>query len=579
MGKDLNRFRGCLVGGAVGDALGYAVADMSAEEIRAKHGERGIRSYEHTDGRAVLSSETQMMLYTANGLLAGSTIVGSGGRFFSYPVCLTQAYRDWYKTQQADFSVGDICWLNNVPEMNRRRSPDPATLEAIGSGRVGSVTRHINDNRSSAALTRVPPVGLYLQGLGLSLYDVDMIAAEAAAITHGHPMAYMAAAAIAQIIGYSVNMPDQPLQFGVMSAKHALRKLFAKEARLEDLLSVIDRALELSAGETDEAGAISSLGEGFVAEDCLGIALYCALRHCDDFEEAVAAAVNHGGNSAACGALTGSILGAYRGLEAIPEKYIRDLELREVILDLADDLYSDCPDGAEALMSDALWVSKYVDRGYVPGMKAAFEEKREEVPEEDRFDEVLDNQISIDEIIDEREIEQERRRKQEAALRRSRQDSLEQKASDRELSEKAREVVEFLASFEDAALQQGLPDGPKDAAVQQSFADSAKVQPSCVFYHWKDPSYGGYDVLICADEAAFKEISSAFEGCRMDAIEENGRRYFLLDSGFDEITPLRKREFLHPEGESPVGDEIEDFSLNLKLLDYRVYTDKELAKR
>ena len=51
------------------------------------------------------------------------------------------------------------------------------------------------------------------------------------------------------------------------------------------------------------------------------------------------AAVNHGGDSDSTGAVTGNILGAAVGYEAIPQFFKEDLELHDVILHMADDLY------------------------------------------------------------------------------------------------------------------------------------------------------------------------------------------------------------------------------------------------
>lgn len=57
---------------------------------------------------------------------------------------------------------------------------------------------------------------------------------------------------------------------------------------------------------------------------------------------AIRVAVNHGGDSDSTGAITGNILGAYLGLSQIPQKYIDNLELADVIMEIADDLYEDC---------------------------------------------------------------------------------------------------------------------------------------------------------------------------------------------------------------------------------------------
>ena len=51
------------------------------------------------------------------------------------------------------------------------------------------------------------------------------------------------------------------------------------------------------------------------------------------------AAVNHGGDSDSTGAVTGNILGAAIGYDAIPQFFKDDLELHDVILHMAYDLH------------------------------------------------------------------------------------------------------------------------------------------------------------------------------------------------------------------------------------------------
>ena len=60
--REINKFRGCLIGGAAGDALGYAVEFKTADRIFAQYGENGITEYELTNGVAEISDDTQMTL-------------------------------------------------------------------------------------------------------------------------------------------------------------------------------------------------------------------------------------------------------------------------------------------------------------------------------------------------------------------------------------------------------------------------------------------------------------------------------------------------------------------------------------
>ena len=70
--KNIDKYRGCLVGGASGDALGYAVEFYQEDFIFKKYGENGITEYDLINGIAHISDDTQMTLFTANGLLLGT---------------------------------------------------------------------------------------------------------------------------------------------------------------------------------------------------------------------------------------------------------------------------------------------------------------------------------------------------------------------------------------------------------------------------------------------------------------------------------------------------------------------------
>ena len=95
-----------------------------------------------------------------------------------------------------------------------------------------------------------------------------------------------------------------------------------------------------------------SLGQGWVAEECLGTGLYCALV-AGSFEEGVVLAVNHGGDSDSTGAVAGNVLGTLHGRAAIPARWLDQLELRAAIEDLAEDMASHfLDDGFETTQRD-----------------------------------------------------------------------------------------------------------------------------------------------------------------------------------------------------------------------------------
>ena len=129
-------------------------------------------------------------------------------------------------------------------------------------------------------------------------------------------------------------------------------------------IDLIDKAIALLKEDIDDLEAIRELGQGWVAEETLAIAIYCSLKYSDDFDKAIIASVNHSGDSDSTGAVTGNILGAYLGLKSIPKKYLDNLELKDVILEIADDLYNDCKISEYGSYHDEIWEQKYIYKTY-----------------------------------------------------------------------------------------------------------------------------------------------------------------------------------------------------------------------
>ena len=133
----------------------------------------------------------------------------------------------------------------------------------------------------------------------------------------------------------------------------------------------MEQAVDLSQQDGNDRDAIRMLGEGWVAEETLAIAVYCALKHKDSFEDAIVASVNHDGDSDSTGAVTGNILGTALGYDSIPDYYLQNLELRDIIEELAEDLYKDCRMSEYRNNDDPVWESKYIRVDYDPAMRAA----------------------------------------------------------------------------------------------------------------------------------------------------------------------------------------------------------------
>lgn len=106
----------------------------------------------------------------------------------------------------------------------------------------------------------------------------------------------------------------------------------------DECSQIIEKAMRLAQSSIPDLQAIESLGEGWVGEEALAISIYCAVKYQNDFEKAVIVSVNHNGDSDSTGALTGNILGANLGINTLPEKWVKQVQLSEEITKLADDL-------------------------------------------------------------------------------------------------------------------------------------------------------------------------------------------------------------------------------------------------
>jgi ADP-ribosylglycohydrolase len=361
--KNINKYRGCLIGGAAGDALGYGVEFLSADQIFRKYGKNGITEYVLTDGVAQISDDTQMTMFTANGLLLATTRGMIRGIMGSYPSYIALCYRDWLKTQTIEFAdriEDSYSWLVSIPELYNRRAPGNTCLSAIRHGANGSIEKPINNSKGCGGIMRVAPIGLYFWKSRATPEQIDIIGAETAALTHGHELGYIPAAALVHIIHLLSHDDSFTVLSAVENSMSAIKSLFPDSKHMNELQTLVQKAITLSSLDMDDLDAIRELGEGWVAEETLAIAIYCAMKHPNDFEKALLASVNHSGDSDSTGTVTGNIMGAHLGYDAIPQKYTKYLELHDIIIELADDLYNDCKISEYSEYRDDVWERKYM---------------------------------------------------------------------------------------------------------------------------------------------------------------------------------------------------------------------------
>lgn len=342
----VERARGCLLGGAVGDALGAAVEFSSLEMIRAAFGRAGILDFAPAYGRVgAITDDTQMSMFTAEGLIrAYNSGVGKG--ICHPPSVVRHAYLRWLHTQgesspgSEPFRSGHDWpdgWLVTVKALHSRRAPGNTCLAALRQAEMGTIEQPLNDSKGCGTVMRAAPIGL----AGLERDRVFELGCEIGALTHGHPSGYLTSGFLAELIARVVSGEE---------LRGAIERTLVKLASWEGAgqsVAAVSSALRLAAEGDPSAEAVSTLGEGWVAEEAIAISLYCALAG-GDFADAMRLAVNHSGDSDSTGAITGNILGAIGGIQIIPGAWLDLVELRDAIDRLACDLIATHDIGRES---------------------------------------------------------------------------------------------------------------------------------------------------------------------------------------------------------------------------------------
>lgn len=362
-----DRICGCLLGAAAGDALGYCIDEMTLPEIHDHYGPEGLQGYDSINGWAVVSSHTQMLLYTANALLFGATRGAIRGRMAPYVNYLEVFYREWAATQRSYSGKAlpkHYGWISTIREIRTRRNPDNGTIFAAESQRMGTLAEPINRSRSPIGVTRCIPIGLFLDPKEYRPSEIRLLGAESAALTVGDPLGFLPAAYLTDML--SRILFEKPDSFrSVLHASHrAMAEQFGGQYPLLDSIRGQLLLAEELVGSTMEPSEVMEKLQPADAASCLAAACYVCLKHPGDFDRGIVAAVNHSGRSAAVGTLAGALLGAQLGTEGIPDFYLEPLEHRLILEELAYDLFQGCPMSHGSNLFDDQWDQKYVQCTY-----------------------------------------------------------------------------------------------------------------------------------------------------------------------------------------------------------------------
>ena len=341
----------CLIAGALGDALGYEVEFSSWPAIQSRFGRDGIRELSLHSGKARISDDTQMTLFTAEGLILAFGRAQERGISGKIEYYLLQAYLCWLRTQgyPSDSLWSPVSRLLKNPDMNHPRAPGNTCLSALRSGKCGTIEEPINHSKGCGGVMRSAPCGLVRRrGRGEPFGDPLWTGAKAAAITHGHPLGWIPAGMLADVVDRCLYENYTSLRALIKASLDATVKAFSAWEEIGAFEVLMRRAMDLAelprgtgiATASVDEPAIRSLGGGWVGDEALAIAVYAALRYDSDLKEGLITAVNHGGDSDSTGSICGNILGAWLGMDAIDPTWAGQLELCETMEEIAHDLQS-----------------------------------------------------------------------------------------------------------------------------------------------------------------------------------------------------------------------------------------------
>ena len=365
MAPKRSTYRGCLLGLAVGDAMGYTVDNRSWQEIQEDYGPNGLLGYDLVNGYADVTSYTQLAAFTCNGLLLGLTRGQMLGKMAPFVKYIGLSSREWAASQRP-WGRPDktFCWLLHQSDLCRRHCMDTRMLDTLGRNKIGTPEDPLNNFPTPGSITSAVGVGLFFDHDRMDQQEIDLLGAEAVALTHGSPTAFLTGAVVSHIISRALRHPETRLKALFTEAVEAMKDQFGHQySQAFEIANLVRHAITYAESDNLNQAEVMERLRCENAAQVLAGAVYACLASRGDFDSAMIIAVNHSGRSAAVGALVGAILGTRLGEEALPEFYIECLEPAQTLRELADDLFHGCPMEMGNKLFDLDWDRKYLHGG------------------------------------------------------------------------------------------------------------------------------------------------------------------------------------------------------------------------
>lgn len=318
----LSQYQGCLVGLAVGDALGYPTEFRSRAQILSCFGPDGVTDFVSLKdarwvGRPIIigpdqppgtySDDTQMTLALAYGLL--DTLTGDLNDMMN---AVADHFVAWSKSEDNNRAPGGTC-MTGCERLN----------EGTPWQRSG-----VAQSKGCGSAMRVAPIGLLFANDHNKLLEV---ARASSIMTHGHDAAIEGAASAALLVALALNGASLEQMYDAIEQTCC--------AHSADFAMRWRQLPEMLSQPPEVALSNDGLGESWVAEEAVASAYYCVYHARGDFERALTLAANTDGDSDSIACIAGGIIGAQLGLEAIRPSWRQQVENSAHLHDIGQRLF------------------------------------------------------------------------------------------------------------------------------------------------------------------------------------------------------------------------------------------------
>ena len=299
----IDKIRGYIYGSAYGDALGAPIEFLSHEAIIHRYGPDGINE---PIVRANWTDDTEIMMAVGKGIIAEKTD--------NFEIIMTNVAKQFIK------------WLGNTG-----LAPGMTCLTACQTLKRGKNWKEsgIVDSKGCGSAMRSGILGFLFE----DKEALKVVAHNVGIITHGHIDADVAAQAAALLVYYAKH------EIAIQEYPRLLRNdIGGLSEKFDNLLNVVEKLIRDS--DIDDVAALGIIGQGWVGDEAVLMALYCILKYPDDYPKVLRTAVNITGDSDSIGAIAEGIMGTKIGFEKLPKEWkdrLIEKERLEAFIKLLED--------------------------------------------------------------------------------------------------------------------------------------------------------------------------------------------------------------------------------------------------